>query len=44
VLSLGVTSSVNVRMFMVLLGIAMSLTGIVGVINRAYLKNANWRK
>jgi hypothetical protein len=44
VLSLGMTSSVGVRMAMVLLGIALSLTGIIGVINRAYLKNAIWRK
>ena len=43
-LSLGMTTSVNARMAMVLIGIAVSFTGIFGVINRAYLKNANWRK
>ncbi len=43
-LSLPMTSSVNVRMMMVLLGIAVSLFGILGIINRAYLKTANWRK
>jgi len=43
-LSLGLTSSVNGRMIMVLIGIAVSFTGIIGVINRAYLKNAIWRK
>jgi len=43
-LSLGMTSSVSGRMVMVLLGLAISLTGIIGVINRAYLKNAIWRK
>jgi len=43
-LSLGITTSVNARMVMVLIGIAVSFTGIFGVINRAYLKNANWRK
>jgi len=43
-LSLPMTSSVNVRMTMVLLGIAVSFFGILGIINRAYLKNANWRK
>ena len=43
-LSLGMTTSVNARMVMVLIGIAISFTGIFGVINRAYLKNANWRK
>lgn len=43
-LSLPMTSSVNVRMMMVLFGIAVSFFGILGIINRAYLKNANWRK
>lgn len=42
--SLGVTSDVSVRMAMVLVGIAISLAGIIGVINRAYMKNAIWRK
>jgi hypothetical protein len=44
VLSLGMTSSVGGRMTMVLIGLAVSLTGIIGVINRACLKNAIWRK
>ncbi len=44
VLSLGMTAGVWGRMLMVLIGIALSLTGIMGVINRAYLKNAIWRK
>jgi len=44
VMSLSMTSSVNGRMVMVLVGLAVSLTGIIGVINRAYLKNAVWRK
>jgi len=43
-LSLTMTSSVGVRMTMVLFGIAVSFFGVLGVINRAYLKNANWRK
>ena len=43
-LSLTMTSSVSARMTMVLFGIAVSFFGILGVINRAYLKNANWRK
>jgi len=43
-LSLGMTTSVNGRMVMVLIGIAVSFTGIIGVMNRAYLKNALWRK
>ena len=43
-LSLGLTTSVNARMVMVLIGIAVSFTGIIGVMNRAYLKSAPWRK
>ena len=42
--SLSVTSSVSGRMVMVLIGIAVSLAGIIGLINPAYQKNANWRK
>ena len=44
VMSLGMTSSVGGRMVMVLIGLAVSLVGIIGVINRAFLKNAIWRK
>ena len=44
VLSVAVTSSVGGRMVVVLIGIAMTLIGIIGVINRSLLKNANWRK
>ena len=44
VLSLGLTSSVGGRMAMVLIGLATSLFGIIGLINRAYLKNAIWRR
>jgi hypothetical protein len=44
VLSLGITSSVSVRLVIVLLGLAISLFGIIGLINRAYLKTAIWRK
>jgi hypothetical protein len=44
VLSLGVTSSVGGRLAMVLLGLAVSLFGIMGVLNKAYLKNAIWKK
>jgi hypothetical protein len=42
--SLSITSSVNGRLIMVLVGIAISLTGILGVINKAFQKNAVWRK
>jgi hypothetical protein len=44
VASLGLTSSVNARLLLVVLGLAVSLFGIIGVINKAYLKNAIWRK
>ena len=44
VMSLGMSSSVGGRMVMVLIGLAVSLIGIIGVINRAFLKNAVWRK
>ena len=43
-LSLSMASGVNARLVIVLLGIAVSLFGILGMINGAYLKNAIWRK
>ena len=43
-LSLGLVSSNGARLVMVLAGIAVSLTGIIGVVNRAYVRNAIWRK
>jgi hypothetical protein len=43
-MSLSMTSSVGGRLVMVLIGLAVSLVGIIGVINRAFLKNALWRK
>lgn len=43
-LSLSVASGVGARMTMVLIGIAVSLVGIIGVLNRSYLKNAIWKK
>jgi len=43
-LSLGMASSVNARLFITLAGIAVSLFGIIGVLNPAYLKNAIWRR
>ncbi len=43
-LSLHMASSVGARMAMVLVGLAVSLTGIIGVINKAYLKTAIWRR
>ena len=44
VLSLTLSSSVGGRMTLVLIGIAISLFGIIGVVNRAYLKNAIWKR
>lgn len=44
VASLGIASGVNARLIIVLLGLAVSLFGIIGMINPAYLKNAIWRK
>ena len=43
-LSLGAMASVGGRMVMVLVGIAVSLVGIIGVLNRAFLSKAIWRK
>lgn len=42
--SLGIASGTGVRLALVLVGIAVSLTGIIGVLNRAYLSKAIWRK
>jgi hypothetical protein len=44
VASVGVMSGTGGRLMMVLLGIAVSLVGIVGVLNRAYVSKAIWRK
>ena len=44
VLSLTLTSSVGGRLALVLFGLAVSLFGIIGVLNKAYLKNAIWKK
>jgi hypothetical protein len=44
VASLGMTASVGGRMVMVLVGAAVSLVGIMGVLNQAYMKDAIWKK
>jgi hypothetical protein len=41
---LGAASSVGARMAMAFIGIGVSITGIFGVINRAYLRNAIWKR
>ena len=43
-LSLAATSSVGGRLAMVLLGLVVSVYGTLGVLNKAYLKNAMWKK
>jgi hypothetical protein len=43
-LSLTMTSSVGGRLIMVMVGLVVNLIGIIGLINPAYMKNANWRK
>lgn len=42
--SLAATASVGGRLAMVLAGIAISLFGILGLLNKAYQKEAIWRK
>ncbi len=44
VASVGFTTSNSVRLIMVLVGIAISLGGIMGLINPAYQKNAAWKR
>jgi hypothetical protein len=44
VASLGLTSDVNGRLIIVLVGIVVSLAGIIGMINRAAVSKAIWRK
>jgi hypothetical protein len=43
-LSLSMASGVGARLIIVLLGIAVSLFGILGMINPVYVKNAIWRR
>jgi hypothetical protein len=44
VFSLGATASMTGRLIMVLVGIAVSLIGIIGVLNRSFSAKAIWRK
>jgi hypothetical protein len=43
-LSVGMAAATSVRLIMVLIGIAVSLGGIIGLINPAYQQNAVWRR
>jgi hypothetical protein len=42
--SVGISSSNGTRLGIVVVGIVISLIGIMGVINPAYQKNAVWKK
>jgi hypothetical protein len=42
--SVGIMSGTGGRLIMVLVGIAVSLFGIMGLLNPTYQKNAVWRK
>lgn len=42
--SLTLTTSVSGRMILTLIGLAVSLFGIMGPLNRAFLKKAVWRR
>ena len=44
VLTLTAVQSTGGRMFLSLLGIAISLVGILGVLNKLHLKDAIWKK
>jgi len=44
VFSVSVSSSTSGRLIIVLIGLAVSLGGIIGLLKPAYMKNANWRK
>lgn len=43
-MGLGMASSVSARMIAALVGIAVSLFGIIVVLNGAFVKTAIWRK
>ncbi len=44
VFSLTLTTSNSGRLGIVMAGIVVSLTGILGVLNQAYMKNAIWKR
>jgi hypothetical protein len=44
VIGLTMTSSTGARMFLCILGIAISLTGILYVLNQAHQKDAVWKR
>ena len=42
--SVGLTQANGMRLVIVLVGIALSLGGIMGILNPAYQKNAIWKR
>jgi hypothetical protein len=44
VASVAIASGVGARLAIVLLGVVVSLFGIMGVLNPVFVKNAIWRK
>ena len=44
VASVGMVASTGGRLVVVLVGIVISLVGILGVLNPAYMKDAIWKK
>lgn len=44
VVGLTMTSSDGARLALCLVGIAISITGILGVLNKAHLKEAIWKR
>jgi hypothetical protein len=44
VFSVSMASDAMARLVIVLIGLAVSLTGIIGVLNRACMSKAIWRK
>jgi uncharacterized membrane protein len=43
VLGLGITHSTAARFVLVIVGIGISLIGILGVLNKAHVKDAVWK-
>jgi hypothetical protein len=43
-LSVGLASGTGARLAIVLLGVTVSLAGIIGILNPAYVKKAIWRQ
>ena len=44
VIGLSITSSTGARYFLCLVGITITLIGIIGVLNKAHQKDAVWKR